>query len=73
MNTAKLVGIILIAAGAIGLIYGSFSYTKDTSAVKLGPLELTVKEKETVNVPVWAGIGAIVVGGLLLVMGGKKG
>ncbi|WP_300660434.1 hypothetical protein [Hydrogenophaga sp.] len=73
MNTAKLVGILLIAAGAIGLIYGSFSYTKDTSAVKLGPLELTVKEKETVNVPVWAGVGAIVIGGLLLVMGGKKG
>ncbi|QHE77495.1 hypothetical protein [Hydrogenophaga sp. PBL-H3] len=73
MNTAKLVGILLIAAGAIGLIYGSFSYTKDTSAVKLGPLELTVKEKETVNVPVWAGVGAIVVGVALLVMGGKKG
>ena len=73
MNTAKLVGIILIAAGVIGLVYGSFSYTKDTSAVKLGPLELTVKEKETVNVPVWAGVGAIVIGGLLLVMGGKKG
>ncbi|MDP3834359.1 MAG: hypothetical protein Q8Q82_10400 [Hydrogenophaga sp.] len=73
MNTAKLVGIILIAAGVIGLVYGSFSYTKDTQAVKLGPLELTVKEKETVNVPVWAGVGAIVVGGLLLVMGGKKG
>ncbi|MDP3166967.1 MAG: hypothetical protein Q8N06_16150 [Hydrogenophaga sp.] len=73
MNAAKLVGIILIAAGAIGLVYGSFSYTKDTQAVKLGPLELTVKEKETVNVPVWAGIGAIVVGAALLVMGGKKG
>jgi uncharacterized membrane protein len=73
MNSAKLVGIILIAAGAIALVYGSFSYTKDTSAVKLGPLELTVKEKETVNVPVWAGVGAIVIGGLLLVMGGKKG
>ncbi|MFW2355338.1 hypothetical protein [Hydrogenophaga sp.] len=73
MNSAKLVGIILIAAGALALVYGSFSYTKDTSAVKLGPLELTVKEKETVNVPVWAGVGAIVIGGLLLVMGGKKG
>lgn len=73
MNAAKLVGIILIAAGAIGLVYGSFSYTKDTQAVKLGPLELTVKEKETINVPVWAGIGAIVVGAVLLVMGGKKG
>ncbi len=73
MNAAKLVGILLIAAGAIGLVYGSFSYTKETEAVKLGPLELTVKEKETVNVPVWAGIGAIVVGAALLVMGGKKG
>ncbi len=73
MNSAKLVGIILIAAGALALVYGSFSYTKETEAVKLGPLELTVKEKETVNVPVWAGVGAIVIGGLLLVMGGKKG
>ena len=73
MNSAKLVGIILIAAGALALVYGSFSYTKDTSAVKLGPLELTVKENETVNVPVWAGVGAIVIGGLRLVMGGKKG
>jgi uncharacterized membrane protein len=73
MNTAKLIGIILIAAGAIGLVYGSFSYTKNTEAVKLGPLELSVKEKETVNVPVWAGVGAIVIGAVLLVMGGKKG
>jgi hypothetical protein len=54
-------------------VYGSFSYTKDTTAVKIGPLELSVKEKETVNVPVWAGVGAIVVGGLLLAFGGKKG
>lgn len=73
MNTAKLIGIILIAAGAIGLVYGSFSYTKNTEAVKLGPLELSVKEKETVNVPVWVGVGAIVIGAVLLVMGGKKG
>lgn len=73
MNTAKLVGIILIAAGVIALVYGSFSYTKETQAVKLGPLELSVKEKETVNVPMWAGVGAIVIGGLLLVLGGKKG
>ena len=73
MNTAKLVGILLIAAGAIALVYGSFSYTRETEAVKIGPLELIVKEKETVNVPVWAGVGAIVIGGFLLVMGGKKG
>jgi multidrug transporter EmrE-like cation transporter len=73
MNAAKLVGIVLIVAGVLGLVYGSFSYTKDTNAVKLGPLELSVKEKETVNVPVWAGVGAIVVGAALLVLGGKKG
>ena len=72
MNTAKLVGILLIAAGAIGLIYGSFSYTKDTSAVKLGPLELTVKEKESVNIPQWMSLGAMVLGGVVLVLGFRK-
>jgi len=73
MNATRIVGIVLIAAGALGLAYGGFSYTKDTTAVKLGPLELSVQEKKTVNVPVWAGIAAIVVGGLLLVAGGRKG
>ncbi|MBN9369813.1 hypothetical protein JNX00_17390 [Hydrogenophaga sp. YM1] len=73
MNLAKVVGVVLIAAGAIGLIMGSFTYTKDTEAVKLGPVELSVKQKETINVPVWAGIGAIAVGVVLLVMGGRKG
>lgn len=73
MNTAKLLGVALLVAGALALVYGGFSYTKDTTAVKLGPLELTVKEKESVNVPVWAGVGAIVAGGLLLAFGGKKG
>ncbi|BDT69689.1 hypothetical protein os1_38810 [Comamonadaceae bacterium OS-1] len=73
MNALKLVAVTLIAAGVLALVYGSFSYTKDTTAVKIGPLELSVKEKETVNVPVWAGVGAIVVGGLLLAFGSKKG
>lgn len=73
MNTTKLIAIALIVAGVLGLVYGGFSYTKDTTAVKLGPIELSVKEKQTVNVPMWAGIGAIVVGGLLLVLGNKKG
>jgi len=67
----RIVAIILVVAGALGLIYGTFSYTKDTTVVKLGPLELTTKEKQTVNVPVWAGIAAIVVGGVLLVFGAK--
>ena len=73
MNAARIVGIVLIAAGVLGLLYGSFSYTKDTTAVKIGPIELSVKEKQTVNIPVWAGVGAIAVGALLLVVGGKKG
>jgi len=68
----KIVAILLIVAGALALVYGGFSYTRDKTAVKLGPLELSVKEKETVNVPVWAGVGAIVVGGLLLVLGGRS-
>jgi hypothetical protein len=67
----RIIAIILIVAGALGLIYGAFSYTKDTTVVKLGSLELTAKEEKTVNVPVWAGVAAIVVGGLLLVFGGK--
>ncbi len=73
MNSIKIVAIALILAGALGLAFGGFSYTKDTTVVKLGPLEISAKERETVNVPMWAGIGAIVVGGLLLVLGGKKG
>ena len=72
MNTTKLIAIILIVAGVLGLAYGGFSYTKNTTAVKVGPVELSVKERETVNVPMWAGIGAIVIGGLLLVLGNTK-
>jgi hypothetical protein len=72
MNAGKIAGILLLVAGVLALAYGGFSYTKDSTAVKLGPVELTVKEKKTVNVPVWAGIGAIVIGGLLLVAGNKK-
>ena len=73
MNTTRLIAIALIVAGVLGLAYGGFSYTKDTTAVKLGPLELSVKETKTVNVPMWAGIGAIVIGAVLLVIGNKKG
>jgi len=66
MEPIKIVAILLIVAGILGLVYGEFSYTKDTQEAKLGPFELTVKDKKTVNVPVWAGVGAIVVGALLL-------
>jgi uncharacterized membrane protein len=73
MNPSKLIGVILIVAGVLALLYGGFSFTKETHDIKLGPIELSVKEKESVNVPIWAGVGAIAVGALLLVMGGKKG
>jgi len=73
MNSTRLIAVALIVAGVLGLAYGGFSYTKDTTAVKLGPLELSVKEKKNINVPMWAGVGAIVIGGVLLVMGNKKG
>ena len=72
MNPIKVVGVLLLVAGVLILVYGGFSYTKENTAVKVGPVELSVKEKETVNFPVWAGVGAIVVGGLLLVFGGKR-
>ena len=73
VNATRIFAIGLIVAGALAVMYGGFSYTKDTTAVKLGPLELTVKEKQTVNVPLWLGIVSIGAGGLLLVLGKRKG
>lgn len=72
MTPAKLFALLLIVAGALMLAYGGFSYTKENTAVKIGPVELKVQEKKNVDFPLWAGIGAIVVGGLLLVVGGKR-
>lgn len=72
MNAIKIAAILLIIAGTLGLVYGSFSYTKETHETKVGPIELSVKDKETINIPVWAGVGAIVGGGLLLLVGSKK-
>ena len=72
MGTIKIVALVLIVAGILGLVYGNFSYTKETHEAKIGPLELSVKEKETINIPVWAGVGAIVVGAVLLLVPLKK-
>ena len=71
MTAARIVAIVLIAAGIFALAYGKFSFTS-THDTKVGPIAMKVDEKQTVNVPVWAGWGAIVIGGLLLVAG-KKG
>ena len=73
MNGIRIVAIVLIVAGILGLAYGGFSYTRETHQAKLGPIELSVKERETVNIPMWAGVGAIVIGGVLLVAGRGKG
>ena len=71
MSGLKMLGIVLIVAGAVGLAYGSFSFTKETHTAKLGPLSVSVKEKETVNIPVWAGLVAVAAGVVLLVVGKK--
>jgi hypothetical protein len=72
MNPLKLLAIVLIAAGIVALAYGGFTYTKATHETKIGPFEMTITDKETVNVPVWAGIAAIVTGGVLLLAQKKK-
>ena len=72
MTPVKIVGIVLIVAGALALVYGGFSFTKETHKAEIGPLKLSVKDKEQVNVPQWAGIGSIVLGVVLLVAGKKK-
>ncbi len=72
MSSTRVFAIVLIVAGILALTYGSFSFTKETHEAKLGPLELKVKEKQTVNIPVWAGVGGIVVGAALMFAAGKK-
>lgn len=72
MNMFKTAGLVLVIMGVLALVYGGFSYTKDTTAVKLGAIELSVKEKERINIPLWAGIGAIVLGAGLLVASGRS-
>ncbi len=72
MNAVKIAGVLLLAAGTLGLVYGGFSYTKATHEAKLGPIEFSLEEKEMVKVPVWVGVGAIVVGGALLLVAGNR-
>ena len=62
----SLAGLALIALGAAALAWPEFSYTKDSHDAKLGPLEFTLKEKETVRIPAWAGLAAIAAGAVLV-------
>lgn len=66
LGALKLLGIVLIAGGVLALVYGGFSYTKSTQQAKIGPLELSIKDTERVNVPIWVGAGALAIGGLML-------
>jgi TRAP-type C4-dicarboxylate transport system permease small subunit len=72
MNASRLVAIVLIAAGVLALAYGGFTYTKKTHEAQIGTLELSVQEKETVNIPLWAGVAAIIGGAALLLVGARK-
>lgn len=72
MKAGKVAGLILIVAGVLGLIYGGFSYTKETHEARLGPLELSVQSKETISVPIWLSVGAIAAGAGLLLFGNRK-
>lgn len=72
MNNAKIAAYVLMLAGCLGLVYGSFNYTRETQQAKIGPLELSVKETQTVHIPVWASMGVIVAGSGLLLFASQK-
>ena len=72
MTPLRILGIVLIVAGALGLVYGGFSFTKETHKAELGPIKISVAEKQQVNIPTWAGAGAVLAGVVLLVVGGRK-
>ena len=73
MNATRIVGILLVVAGIAAIGLGSFSFTRETHEARLGPLEFSMKEKQTVAIPTWAGVAAIVVGGVLVLLGGRRG
>jgi hypothetical protein len=72
MKAMRIVGVLLLVLGLAGFLTGGFSFTKDTTQAKLGPLELTVKEKESVHIPQWVSLGSMVLGGVMLVLGFRK-
>jgi hypothetical protein len=72
MNPMRLAAVVLIIAGVLGLAYGGFSYTRETHQAKVGPIELSIKDRETVHIPIWIGAGAIIAGVLLLTVGKRR-
>jgi hypothetical protein len=72
MNSTKMAALVLIVAGVLALVYGGFTYTKDTHEADIGPIHMSVDEKEHVSVPIWAGVGALVLGGVLFLVANKR-
>lgn len=72
MSIAKILGVILIAAGVLGLVYGGFNYSRDKELAKIGSLEFTIKSEENVNIPIWLSVGVVAAGAALLLFGGKR-
>lgn len=72
MSRLRIVGLVVLIVGILGLLYGGFTYTKETHDAELGPIEIRVQDRERVNIPVWAGVAATVIGGGLLAFGGVK-
>jgi len=70
--TIRIIGIIIAALGALSLIYGGFSYSDERTALQLGSIQLDVKEEKRVNIPVWGGLAALAIGGVLLVVGSGR-
>ena len=62
----RLAGLVLLVLGVLALVYGGFSYRKEKGDARIGPIQIEVTEKERVNVPLWAGVAAVAVGGALL-------
>lgn len=73
MNRTKIAALVLMAGGVLGLAYGGFTYTKDTHETTVGPLTLSIDDKRRVNIPVWVGVGMLLVGGVLFAGGLKRG
>jgi hypothetical protein len=67
MAITRILGIVLLVLGILAVIYGGFAYTRETAEIAIGPLEMTVREQEQVNIPLWAGIAAIA-GGVALIL-----
>jgi len=72
MTPLRIGAFVLVVLGALGLAYGKFTYTKETHQTKVGPLEFTVKDKESVTIPPWLGVGVIVLGGVILLVSGRR-